>query len=135
MEIIYNIIKKTEDNICYTSIFDEHVIQNLITVYGQEKAVSIIIEGKKYDNKFQVMDRFKHLICHFEFHPESGLLMNAYEFNENQINEKNTLIQAYLKNKNLTEKDIENFKKNQSIKSNIKMIKPEEYLFSKFKQK
>ncbi|MCD8415737.1 hypothetical protein LNI89_10240 [Tenacibaculum dicentrarchi] len=133
MKIIYNIIKKTEGNTCYTSIFDEHVIQNLITIYGQEKAVSIIIKGKKYDNKFQFIESYKDLICHFEFHPESGLLMTAYRFNENQISEKNIWIETYLKRNKLNLKNINLFKSKQFEKSKIKMIKPEEYLFNKLR--
>jgi len=135
MEIISNMIEQSENAICYITIFDEHVIKNLITIYGQDKTVSIILEGKKYDSKFQIIDRFKQLICHFEFHPKSGLLMKAYAFNDDIISENNSSFQDYLKGRSLNKykKDIENIKRNPSDKSNIKIIKPEEYFFSKLK--
>ena len=112
--------KQSEKTICYTTIFDEHVIKNLVTIYGKEKAISIILEGKKHDNKFQIIDRFKQLVCHFDFHPEKGLLMKAYDFKNNLDSKKY--------NKYITD-----IKKNPSDKTIIKLIPPEEFFFSKLK--
>jgi len=102
MNLIVNQAIESENAKCYITILDEHFAQNLLTIYGQEKTVAIIENGKKYDDKYQVIANYENLICRFEFHPTRGLLMTAYDFNNSKIDNNDDSFKIYLKENNLT---------------------------------
>jgi hypothetical protein len=133
MEIIVNIKDVNKFAICYTTIFDEHCAKNLLSIFGSEKAVTIILEGKKYDSKFHILERCENLICSIDFHPENGILMKAFDFSETKI-ESVDLFQTFLKTNGISkfEKVIEEIIKKPSEKLSIKMICAEDYFLNRF---
>lgn len=136
MKIITNIKEESENVKYYITIFDEHFMENLLTIYGNEKAYSIILEGKKkYDGKFHIITRYKNLICEFNFNPNRGIIMKTYDFNYTKINSEDSFL-VFLENNGLSKHlvAIQDIIKNPSKESYINMIKPEDYFFDKFQQ-
>lgn len=132
MEIIANTKEVYDYIIFYTTIIDEHVMLNLLTIFGKEKSVAIILEGKKYDNKFHIIKRYKNLICDLDFHPDKGLIMKSYDFSSPQIKSIKT-IKAFLKNAGLAkyEFEIESIIANSSANRDIKIVGAEDYFLEK----
>lgn len=134
MEIIANSKEVHNDIIVFNTIIDEHVIDILITIFGKDKSIAIISEGKKFGNNFHIIKPYKHLICDLDFHLDKGLVMKAYDFNSSEIKSIEK-IRGFIKNAGLTkyELDINNILSNSYEKCKIKIIDANDYIIEKIK--